>query len=127
MNATLVLRSLVMFGAVIGVYLQDLIILYGSALNNQILNYVYILPLLIGYIAFRKRNVLSAKTSLEISKRNPDALTRYVSAISLFALSILLYLYGSITSYTIEYHLFSLPFFALGAVLLFFGLCINFV
>ncbi len=106
--------------AIIGLYQQDLFLLYSSALNTEVLNFVYIIPLLIAYLTFRRRRVLLAKTSLE-TEADKIALARYVSVISLFTLSILLYLYGSITSYTLEYHLFSLPFFALGALLLFFG------
>lgn len=107
----------------IAVYWQDLDIVFREALVNDSLNYILIIPFIIGYITYRKRKIIKAVSPLGNSEREKLIWTSQVLAgISLLLISFIIYFLGSYTSYVLEYHLLSLPFFVAGSIALVFNL-----
>ena len=108
---------------VIVVYFQDLELVFIESLANDFMNYVFILPLLIGYVVYRKRKMLQAVSPMTDYEQDKQIMTSQVIAgITLLAISFLTYFFGSYTSYALEYHLLSLPLFVAGGIALVFNL-----
>ena len=103
-SATLIVLTILI------VYWQDLSILTNEALQSESVSHILLVPFLITYLLYRKRNMVKASVSL---KRLQEK-TRYVSLDEIIGLALclsafLLYWYGSYTFYPVEYHLASLP------------------
>jgi len=118
--ATKILAILV---PVLFVYWQDLELVFRESLATDFMNYVLILPVLFGYILYRKRKTLNAMSTLSTDDQKGQMLTNeVVIALPLLAISFLTYFLGSYTSYALEYHLLSFPMFVAGTVTLVFNL-----
>ena len=103
--------------AVLIAYGNDLAILANEALTNEALNYLLLFPFFAGFLFYLKRDFVKATVTLNHSKNQPDR--RYfneIIGVSMFALSFLIYWYGSKTLYPLEFHLFSLPIFIIGII-----------
>jgi exosortase len=116
-------KLLVVIVPVIVIYFQDLELVFRESLANDFMNYVLILPFLIGYIVYRKRKMLQAVSPLGNDEQEKQIMTSQVlGGITLLAVSFLTYFFGSYTSYALEYHLLSLPLFVAGSIALVFNL-----
>lgn len=105
------------------VYWQDLSILVNEALYNEAVTHIIIVPVLVSYIVYRKRNVIKATFALEnLRQRSRDSLLIEAVGLSLCLSALLIYWYGSHTFSPLEYHLLSLPLFVAGIVLILFNL-----
>lgn len=104
------------------VYWQDLSILANEALQNEAISHLMLIPFLISYLLYRKRDTVRAPLSLKKLQGRPSfvSLTEIIgSALCLSAF--LLYWYGSFTSYPLEYHMASLVIFISGMTLILFN------
>ena len=119
---SLIIRVTTIAVATIILFNQDLILIFTDALRNEATSYILALPFLLIYLIYRKRKMLRAVTPLQ--NQNQPKKARYLSTTAgtlLFIIAILLYWYGSYTFTPIEYHLFALPIFTAGLVLLLFN------
>ncbi len=119
---TLFIKAAVIVAAVILMYMQDLAVIFKDALvfsSANITNYILIIPFLIAYIIYRKRRVLIA-VALEGSngniRRGVSKRLRFddIIGLTLISIAIILYIYGSLTLYALEFHIYSIPLLVAG-------------
>ena len=104
------------------VYWQDLSVLANEALQNEAVSHLILVPFLVSYLLYRKRDTVEASISLENlqSRLGFPSLNEIIgSALCLSAF--LLYWYGSFTFYPLEYHIASLIIFISGTTLILFN------
>jgi len=107
----------------IAIYWQDLDLVFREAFVNDFMNYTLIIPVVFGYIVYRKRHMLKAVTPRTDDEQEEHVWTSHIiTGTWLLAISFLIYLLGSQTSYALEYHLLSMPLFAAGGIALVFNL-----
>jgi len=105
------------------VYWRDLSIIVNEALQNEAVTHVVLVPILVSYIVYRKRDIVKATFALEkLRQRSRASFLNEVVGLALCLSAFLLYWYGSYTFYPLEYHLVSLPLFVAGIVLILFNL-----
>jgi exosortase/archaeosortase family protein len=123
-NQAIISKIAVMLAAVLVIYGTDLSVVFSKALAfsaGNITNYVLVIPILILFILYRKRNILLAVASWNNrswrSLRIDDVLGGALCAVAVIA-----YVIGSTTLYSLEFHLLSLPVFIAGATMLLFNI-----
>lgn len=105
------------------IYWQDLDLVLRESLSNDFMNYVLIVPFLIGYIIYRKRKMLKAVAPMNGAEEKKRVLaSQTLIGVTLLAIGFLTYLFGSYTTRALEYHLLSIPFFLAGGIALAFNL-----
>jgi exosortase len=112
----------VIIAAVIVVFYQDLAIVANDALQSDFSSHILAIPLLFAYLIYRKRKMLKAVVPLENQDQPKE--TRYLPTIAGIIISttaILLYWHGSYTFTPLEYHMFALPIFLTGLILILFN------
>jgi exosortase len=124
-SATLALglKPAILTIAIIAFYYQDLALVLSDALTSEATSYILIIPLILSYLIYRKRKMLTAAITDTTSENQPEH-TRYYSLLSgtlLCITAILVYWTGSYTFTPIEYHLFTLPIFTAGLTLILFN------
>lgn len=103
-------------------YFQDLSMIFRNALQDEGTSHVLAIPILFGYLIYRKRKMLRAVIPLETASQPRQA--RYlpmISGVLLSAISMMLYWYGSYTFTPLEYHVLTLPIFVAGLTLIMFN------
>jgi len=121
-NLVLSLKIATIVAATLAIFHQDLAIIANDALKSEITSYILTIPFLFIYLLYRKRKMLRQVMPME-SKDQPKK-TRHLSTIAGIILSttaILLYWHGSYTFTPLEYHMFTMPIFAAGLILLLFN------
>jgi exosortase len=121
-NLLLGLKIATIVAATIAIFHQDLTIILNDALQNESQSHILMIPFLFAYLLFRKRKMLRAVIPYE--NYNQPKRMRWLPTIAGILLSttaILLYRYGSQTFTPLEYHMFTLPIFAIGLTLIFFN------
>jgi exosortase len=107
----------------IALFFNDLGLIFSDALQSEATSYLILLPIVLTYIIYRKRKMLAATISIDEKTEPKNTRIFRTIAGSLAALiAILLYWYGSYTFTPIEYHMFSLPIFAIGLILILFNI-----
>lgn len=119
---SMLVKAIVIAIAVALIYTQDLSIVFSNALvfsSANITNYILVIPFLIAYIVYRKRRMLTAHALEHRVKafRLDDAI-----GLTLVFIALMLYIYGSLTLYAMEYHIYSIPVFVAGLTALLFNL-----
>ncbi len=118
---TIALKFSVVAVSVVALYFQDLSMVFTGALTDESTFHILAIPFLFAFLVYRKRRLIGASLLNESNKgvfqRNFSSLV----GISLCAVSILTYWYGSYSFTPLEYHMFTLPFMAAGLVLLLFN------
>jgi exosortase len=104
---------------VLTVYWQDLSILFNEALQNEAVSHILLIPFLISYLLYRKKEHIEASLTLERLRRREKVVTAcdFVGA-ALCLTAFLLYWYGSYTFYPLEFHIASMILFITGLVLI---------
>ncbi len=118
-NYRLILMLTLIAVAVLIVYSNDLMILANEALQNESFSHVLLLPFFAAFLFYLKKDVVKGTLAIDTPKKKLSA--KYVNevlGVVLLIVSFLLYWYGSYTFYPLEYHLFSLPIFIMGIVLI---------
>ncbi len=119
----LVLSAILIPLMILIVYSQDLSILVNEALHSEAVSHVVLVPFLISYIVYRKRDVIRATSEFEkLRQRSRTSVLTEVVGISFCLSAFLIYWYGSSTFNPLEYHLISLPIFLTGILLILFNL-----
>jgi exosortase len=100
-------------------YFQDLTMIFKNALSDESSTHLLIIPFMFAYILYRKRKVLIAA----VNQKTKDTLNNFDVAIGvlLCAIAVLVYWYGSYNFTPIEFHMFTLPIFATGLILILFN------
>jgi len=115
------LKVLTVAVAVIALYFQDLYVVFTDALSSETTSYILAIPIIFGYLLYRKRNMLWATVSTEPQKQSGSRYLAMLSGILLCATSVILYYYGSRTFTPLEFHILTLPAFAAGLTLIMFN------
>lgn len=108
---------------VILIYWRDLEILVNEAFNAEALTHILLVPFLMGFLLYRRRDHF--KASLEINgfrEKSKLNVIDELTGLSLCIAALLFYWYGSQTFYPLEYHMLSLPIFVAGVTSFLFGL-----
>ncbi|GIU71180.1 MAG: hypothetical protein KatS3mg003_0659 [Candidatus Nitrosocaldaceae archaeon] len=114
-------KSLLIIASVIGIYFNDLALIFSNALEfsaGNLTNYILLIPLIILFILYRKRELLISIAS----KIDKSMKIDIILGVTLCILSIFIYIVGSNTLYALEYHMYSLPLFVAGSILLLFNM-----
>ncbi|MEM1540101.1 MAG: exosortase/archaeosortase family protein [Candidatus Bathyarchaeia archaeon] len=105
------------------VYWRDLEILVNEAVHAEALSHALLLPVFVGILVYWKKDVLKASFTLDsMQKSFGDLYFNSLVGLSLCLIAFLIYWYGSYTFYPLEYHMFSLPIFVAGAIIIVFNL-----
>ena len=100
------------------IYWRDLIMLANDAATDELTTHIIIIPFLIAFLLYHRRSFLRAA----IAEQGDDSpLLREILGVLVCVTALVMYLAGSYSFYSIEYHLLSMPFFLAGAVLLVFN------
>lgn len=104
------------------IYWRDMEILANEVLRNEAFNYILLMPFFACFLFYMKRDMIMAALGLEKHRRKSGMqyLDELIGVI-LCLIAILIYWYGSYTFYPLEYHLFSLPIFIIGIMLIMFN------
>jgi len=118
-NYSTVLSVVMMLLVVLAVYWQDLAILFNEALQSEAVSQIILIPFLVSYLIYRKKELVKASSALEKFRRR----TKLVSVSDIIGVAFcltafLLYWYGSYTFYPLEYHIASLLIFVMGITLI---------
>src|SRR3990170_557602 len=116
------LKIATIIGATLAIFHKDLAIIANDALQTEFMSYILAIPFLFAYLIYRKRKMLRAVIPLENQSQTKEA--RYLSTIFeilLVITAILLYWRGSYTFQPLEYHMFALPIFVAGLLLILFN------
>ncbi len=108
--------------AVLAFYLQDLSMVFKGALTDESTFHILAIPFIFGYLLFRKRKMFNA--TLQPSQTTKVGFQKYfslLSGITLCAIAILTYWYGSYTFTPLEIHMLTLPFLVAGLTLILFN------
>jgi len=101
------------------VYWQDLSILFNEALQSEAVSQIILIPFLVSYLLYRKKELVQASLTLE-RLRGKAKLASFSDIVgAAFCLTaFLLYWYGSYTFYPLEFHIASLIIFVMGITLI---------
>jgi exosortase len=103
---------------VLVVYGNDFWILANEAFQNEALSHLLLLPFLVGFLFYLKKDVVKAALTQDMNrKRTTVKYFNEVLGIVLCLVAFLVYWYGSQTFYPLEYHIISLPIFIAGVTL----------
>ena len=109
--------------AILIVYWQDLSILANEALQSEAVSHIILVPFLIFYLIYRKKELVKASlTSKKLGGKTKRVSFSDIVGAALCLTAFLLYWYGSYTFYALEYHIMSLPLFVIGVTLILFNL-----
>ncbi len=123
-NTSVILRIVALLGAIGIIYGSDLAAVFGKALtfsSGNITNYVLVIPLLVLFVLHRKRKMLLTTASLQSRQKDTLRLDDVLGA-AVCAVAVIVYIIGSTTLYSQEYHLISLPIFIAGGTMLLFNI-----
>lgn len=118
-NGSLIFKLAVIIVATLLIFYQDLYLIGEDALGSQYFNYVLIIPFLSGFLVYRKRRILYAYM-MQRSRDNQPYTDQIVGACSIVA-SLIVYLYGSNTSYPLDFHLVAFQIFLSALILMLFN------
>jgi exosortase len=108
--------------ATLAIFHQDLIILANEAVQSELMTHILAIPFLLIYLLYRKIKTLRATISFETTNptKKPTYIPQLIGAL-LCLTAFLLYWHGSYTFTPLEYHIFSLPIFITGLILILFN------
>lgn len=119
---SLLVKSLVVTLSVVAFYFQDLSMVFNGALNDEASFHILVIPFLFVYLIYRKRRMVNAAiTQPTLSRQFFQRNFSLLAGVTLCAVAILTYWYGSYTFTPLEYHMFTLPVMTAGLVLILFN------
>jgi exosortase/archaeosortase family protein len=114
------IKTLFSFLSIWIIYNQDFIILIKESLYNDISNYILIIPFILAFIIYRLRYRLIA--SIYFEEKNEVLIfgfrISHIIGILLCIIALFINVYGSYNFRALEIHIFSLPIFITGIVLI---------
>jgi exosortase/archaeosortase family protein len=109
--------------AVTALYFQDLRIIFSGVLTTESTFHILAIPFIFAFLIYRKRKMVAASlTSIEDSKKGFQKHFSFIIGITLCAVAILTYWYGSYSFIPLEFHMVTLPFLVAGLILVLFNL-----
>jgi exosortase len=112
---TLILSITFVLLAIMIIYSRDLLILANEALQNDALTHIFLVPFLMCFLIYRKRELVKASLAIRALRDKIETISlSEISGIALCISAFLLYWYGSYTFYPLEYHIASLVVFIIG-------------
>ncbi|MDH2901755.1 MAG: exosortase/archaeosortase family protein [archaeon] len=105
--------------AAIVIFFQDIYITGSDAIASNYYNFVLVIPFLSAYLIYRKRKLLRAVMPLRDDGGRSNV--NMAGGISSLLVALITYLYGSGTTYALDYHLGALLIFLAGSILLLFN------
>lgn len=116
---SIAIRAAIIAYAVIAIFLRDIYTVGADAIGSDYYNYVLVIPFLSAYLIYRERHLLAAV----MTQRDDDRYSGLNTAVgvSALAVAVIVYLYGSGTTYTLDYHILALEIFVGASVLLLFN------
>jgi len=119
----MVFSAFLIFITIFVIYGHDLQMLINEAFNNEALTHIFLVPFFAGFLFYLRRNMVKASIALENDRRKGKAehVDELIGVI-LCLIAFLIYWYGSYTFYPLEYHIFSIPIFVTGLILIIFNL-----
>ena len=105
--------------AAIVIFFQDIYIIGSDAIASSYYNFVLVIPFLSAYLIYRKRKLLRAVMPLRDDGGRSNI--NVAGGIAALFVALIIYLYGSGTTYALDYHLGALLIFLGGSILLFFN------
>ena len=108
---------------IIAFYVQDLNLVFTNAISDEATYHILAIPILFGYLLYRKRKMVNATLQKENRKMNNTFTKNFgiIVGVLLCATAVLTYWHGSYTFTPIEYHMLTLPIFTAGLILIFFN------
>ena len=103
----------VIIAVIVAFYLQDLNLVFRNAISDEATYHILAIPLLFGYLVYRKRKMVSATLSQNNPNTASNSFTKNFTpmvGVLLCATAILAYWFGSYTFTPIEYHMLTLQF-----------------
>lgn len=108
--------------AILALYSQDMSIVFNDAMYTEASFHILAVPLIFVYLLYRKRKMVSASLSASSTSRNFFQKNfSTIAGVALCATAFLTYWFGSYTFVPLEYHMFTLPIFAAGLILVMFN------
>jgi len=117
----MILKSVTIILSVIGIYFHDLSLIFADALQYEASSHVLILPVLIAYMMYRKRKVVLAIVQNDDIFATKQKLVDIAAGFLFCLIALLIYFYGSQTFTPLQYHIFTLPIFVTGLILVMFN------
>ncbi len=117
-----ILSAFLILLTIVIVYWRDFEILVNEALQSEATSHIILVPFFVGFLLYQKKDLVKASFILE--KFRKKTVAKYldeVVGVALCLVAFLFYWYGSYTFYPLEYHLFSLPIFIAGTILILFS------
>jgi exosortase len=116
------LKIVTLLAVTVTLFYQDFVLIFSDALQNETTSYVLAVPFILAYLVYRKRNML--RTVMPLTGEHQPRNTRHLGSLSgllLAATAVLLYWSGSYAVNPLEYHMFALPLFTAGLILILFN------
>ena len=121
-NRTLIVKTVAIAVTTIFLFGQDLTIIFNDAIRSETTSHILAIPFLFTYLIYRRRKVLQAVSNLGAESSEKSRHLPTIAGSLLSTIALLLYWVGSSTFTPLEYHLFALPIFVAGLVLILFNL-----
>ena len=118
-----ILSAVLIFATIFIVYGNDLQMLVNEALSNEAFTHILLVPFFAGFLYYLKIKMVKASVFLE--KLRKKAKVKHINelmGVIICLIAFLIYWYGSHTFYPLRHHIFSLPIFAIGVILIIFNL-----
>ncbi len=119
LSIDIILKCCIVLGATIILYYNYLSIIFTNALvltAGNLSNYILVIPFIIAFILYKKRNLL-----LTIAKEHNSKAFEVIIGSSLLALAVALSITGIFSLYSLEYNIWSIPIFIAGNILILFN------
>ncbi|HEX7482490.1 MAG TPA: archaeosortase/exosortase family protein, partial [Candidatus Bathyarchaeia archaeon] len=117
------IKSLFIVAVVVAFFLQDLNLVFQNALSDEATYHILAIPVLFGYLLYRKRAIVSATLKQEDATASSFFAKNFTVLVGvlLCATAVLAYWFGSYTFTPIEYHMLTLPVLTAGLILILFN------
>ncbi len=109
----------ILVGSILSIYSTDLQVAFNEATKSELSSYILILPFLVAYLVYRKREAFRAAVAFDSINRKGTL--EVVSGVTLIVAALTFFWSGSFSSYALEYRIVSLPLFLMGALSVLFG------
>jgi exosortase len=121
-NLGIVLKVFFILLVIIVLYFQDFLSIFNSSIHDESSFHILALPFLLFYLIYRKRKVVKATLSLSESNIVPQRHLKTIIGVLFCASAEIIYWMASSTFTPIEFHIFTLPIWVAGLVLIMFNL-----
>jgi len=116
------IKIVVIFLAIFIFYWSDLRSLGIEAIKNNFSSHILAIPFLLSYIIYRIRKIIITNAEFSNFYLNSNYYIENILGLIFCIFSYFLKWYGSYTLFPLEFHIFSMPFFIIGLILIIFNI-----